>query len=230
MRSLVLGQRGAREVAVGLARDQARRSRRPRAAPVASHSQWSALRTTSGCGSGTRPAYWMPSSCCSGSVDLAPERRLGPGPWRLRQVSSRSGTPDGDGRQLDLPVHGVGGQEDQRGAAVAGRLDGAAHRRRPVLVVAGEDQAPVAGGVDPAGVQVAGVGVGEVVAVALGPADEVVGVADVQRQARARVRAVEGDRGGGLLLAEQPALARPRRGRGWRRCGRPPGRGCTPAR
>ena len=89
------------------------------------------------------------------------------------------------------------------------QLDGAAHGRRPVLVVAGEDQAAVAGGVDAAGVQVAGVGVGEVVAVALGPADEVVGVADVQGQARARVRAVEGDGDRGVLLAEQPALLVP---------------------
>ena len=68
-----------------------------------------------------------------------------------------------------------------------GELHGAAHRHRPVLVVAGEDQAAVTGRVDPAGVQITGVGVGEVVAVALGPADEVVGVADMERQAGARV-------------------------------------------
>lgn len=92
---------------------------------------------------------------------------------------------------------------------VAGALDGAAHGAGPVLVVAGEDQAAVAGGVDAAGVQIAGVGVGEVVAVALGPADEVVGVAHVQGQARARVGAVEGDGDGGVALAEQPALLVP---------------------
>ncbi len=92
---------------------------------------------------------------------------------------------------------------------LAGEFDGAAHAGRPVLVVAGEDQAAVTGGVDAAGVQVAGVGVGEVVAVALGPADEVVGVADVQGQARARVRPVEGDRGGGVGLAQQAAVLVP---------------------
>src|SRR5690606_35281811 len=75
--------------------------------------------------------------------------------------------------------------------------------------VAGEEDAPVPGGVDAAGVQIAGVGVGEVVAVALGPADDVVGVADVQRQARARVRPVEGDGGGGVGLAEEAALLVP---------------------
>ena len=125
---MVLGQRGAREVAVGLARDQARRARRPRAAPVASHSQWSALRTTSGCGSGTRPAYWMPSSCCSGPVDLAPERGLA-GAAALAAGQQPVGDAGRRRAQLDLPVHGVGGEEDERGAAVAGALDGAAHRR-----------------------------------------------------------------------------------------------------
>ncbi len=92
---------------------------------------------------------------------------------------------------------------------VPGPLDRAAHRHRPVLVVAGEDHAPVAGRIHPPGVQVGGVGVGQVVAVALGPADEVVGVADVQRQPGPGVRAVEGDRGGRLLLAQQLALLVP---------------------
>jgi hypothetical protein len=54
-------------------------------------------------------------------------------------------------------------------------------------------------------VEVTGVGVGEVVAVALRPADEVVGVAHMEGKAGARVRAVEGDRDGGVLLAEEPA-------------------------
>ncbi len=76
--------------------------------------------------------------------------------------------------------------------------------------MAGEDQAPVAAGVDAARVEVAGVGVGEIVAVPLGPADEVVRVAHVQRQAGPGVRAVEGDRDGGLLLAEQPPPLVPR--------------------
>ncbi len=65
------------------------------------------------------------------------------------------------------------------------------------------------GGVDAARVQIAGRGIGDVVAVALGPADEVVGVADVEGEARARVRTVEGDRRGGLRLAQQPALLVP---------------------
>ncbi len=73
----------------------------------------------------------------------------------------------------------------------------------------GEDDAAVACRIDSSGVQVAGLGVGEVVAVALGPADEVVGVAHVHGQAGARVGAVEGDRGGRVLLAEQPALLVP---------------------
>ncbi len=72
--------------------------------------------------------------------------------------------------------------------------------------MAGEDQAPVAGRVDPARVQVAGVGVGDVVAVPLGPADEVVGVTDVERKAGARVGAVEGDGDRRVLLPQQPAL------------------------
>jgi hypothetical protein len=92
---------------------------------------------------------------------------------------------------------------------VAGEFDGTAHLCRPVLVVAREDQPPVTGGVHASGVQVAGVGVGEVVAVALGPADEVVGVAHVEGQARARVRAVEGDRRRGLGLAEEAAVVVP---------------------
>jgi hypothetical protein len=58
-------------------------------------------------------------------------------------------------------------------------------------------------------VQVAGVGVGDVVAVALGEADEVVRVADVQGQAGARVGTVEGDGRRGVRLAEQPALVVP---------------------
>ncbi len=76
-----------------------------------------------------------------------------------------------------------------------GVFRGAAHGLGPVRVGAGEDQALVAGGVDPAGVQVAGVRVGEIVAVALGPADDVVGVTGVRGQAGTRVRTVEGDGG-----------------------------------
>lgn len=143
-----------------------------------------------------------------GSVDLAPERRF------ARSAALAAGeepvrNPGRGGRETDLPVHGVGGQEDERGTGVPGQFGGTAHGHRPVLVVAREDQAAVPAGVDAAGVQIAGVGVREVVAVPLGPADEVVGVAHVQRQAGTRVGAVEGDRGGGVLLAQQPPLLVP---------------------
>lgn len=75
--------------------------------------------------------------------------------------------------------------------------------------MAREDQAPVAADVDPARVQIAGIGVGDVVAVPLGPADEVVGMTDMERQSGTRVRAVEGDGDRGVLLAEEPALLVP---------------------
>lgn len=75
--------------------------------------------------------------------------------------------------------------------------------------MAGEDEAPVTGEVEVTGVQITGVGVGEVVAVALGPADEVVGVADMEGEAGARVGPVEGDRGGGVGLAEETAALVP---------------------
>lgn len=56
------------------------------------------FRTTSGDGSGTRPAYCTPISSCSGSP-MSRHRALRPGGWprRLRQLSNRSGSPDGEG-------------------------------------------------------------------------------------------------------------------------------------
>lgn len=96
--ALVLGECGAREVAVGLAGDQAvelvalaRARRLPEPVLGVPYDQ--------GCGSGTRPAYWMPRSCCSGR-SISRQRAGLPGPRRLRQVSRRSGTPDGDGERL----------------------------------------------------------------------------------------------------------------------------------
>ncbi len=75
--------------------------------------------------------------------------------------------------------------------------------------MAGEDQRLVPGRLDQPGMQVGGGGVGEVVTVPLGPADEVVRVPDVQRQPGPGVRAVEGHRDGGLRLADQPPLPVP---------------------
>ncbi len=62
--ALVLGQRGAREVAVGLARDHAGEfvalvcpGRLPQPVVGVAHDQGV---------TGTLPAYWIPMSCCSG--------------------------------------------------------------------------------------------------------------------------------------------------------------------
>lgn len=94
---LVLGECGAREVTVGLARDQAvdlvalvGPGRVPEPVLRVPYDQ--------GWGSGTRPAYWMPRSCCSARSTSRQSAGF-PGPRRLRQVSSRSGTPDGDGER-----------------------------------------------------------------------------------------------------------------------------------
>lgn len=177
---VVLGERGAREVAVGLARHQVldlvalvRSGGLPE--PV------TGVADDHRVGFGDAAGVLDAEQLLLGAVDLPPQR--GPAGALAFAAGQQAVGDTGGGRgQLHLPVHGVGGEEDQGRAPVAGQFRGAAHGGGPVLVVAGEDQAPVAGRVDPAGVQVAGVGVGEVVAVALGEADEVVGVAHVEGQ------------------------------------------------
>lgn len=205
--ALVLGELGAREVPVGLARDQAGQfvvlagsGGVPEPVRGIAHDQ--------GRGLGDPSRVLDAEQLLLRAVDLAPEAGAA-GAAAFSAGEEPVVDPGGRGGELDLPVHGVRGEEDERGAVVTGPLDGAAHGGRPVLVVAGEDQAAVAGGIDAAGVQVAGVGVGEVVAVALGPADEVVGVTDVQGQAGAGVGTVEGDGDRGVALAEQPSLLVP---------------------
>ena len=74
--ALVLGERGAREVAVGLARDQAVASRRPRAAPVASHSQWSGVAHDQGVRLGDAARVLDAEQLLLGLVDLAPQGGL----------------------------------------------------------------------------------------------------------------------------------------------------------
>lgn len=109
--AVVLRQRGAREVAVGLARDHAlqfvalvRAGGVPQ--PVVGVAYDQRVRV------GDPARVLDADQLLFGPVDLAPERGL-PGAPPLAAGQQTVRDPGRRGAQLHLPVHGVGGQEDQ---------------------------------------------------------------------------------------------------------------------
>jgi hypothetical protein len=97
------------------------------------------------------------------------------------------------GGVADPSVDRVGAQEREVGAGVAGLRDHLAHRQRPVLVVATEDDR--AGAVDDrrVGLQVDAGRIGEAYAAALGQLDQRENVVEYTAGGVIGVRAVEGD-------------------------------------